>query len=200
MTKVITHQAQKLQQIISGREKPEWVKQFKSEWRSLLIHTINETYITNVEQWICSCPYYLTSRFGICKHLVQQKGLVSSKFFDRIKRNHQPLFLTERDYKLVKMVSFILHNNTEDNIIHSNIEDDFDENSNDLYNELITLITKTLNLLEEQKVTGNSRWIRNIKKNFTPISKMMEEIEQYKRKRTLPLTWKGHTNNTRFLE
>ncbi|CAG8797953.1 15089_t:CDS:2, partial [Gigaspora rosea] len=137
MTKVITHQARKLQQIISGREKPE---------------------------------------------------------------NHQPPFLTERDYNLVETVSVILHNNTEDNVIYSDIEDDSDENSNDLYNKLITLTTKTLNLFEKQKANGNSRWIRNIKKNFTPISKMIEEIEQYKRKRTLPLTWKGHTNNTRFLE
>ncbi|CAG8489830.1 1527_t:CDS:2, partial [Scutellospora calospora] len=48
-------------------------------------------------KWICGCPYYLTSRFGICKHLVQQKGAVTSDFFDRIKRNHQLPFLTEYD-------------------------------------------------------------------------------------------------------
>ncbi|CAG8838016.1 15279_t:CDS:1, partial [Racocetra persica] len=73
---------------------------------------------------------------------------------------------------------------------------DSDNNSNEIYDELITLMTKTLNLLEEQKTAGNSRWVKNIKKNFTPINKMIEDVEQYKRKRTLPLTWKGHNNNT----
>jgi hypothetical protein len=68
-----------------------------------------------------------------------------------------------------------------------------------LYNELIVSTTKVLNLLEEQKAAGNIRWIKNVKKNFIPITEMVEEIEKYKRKITMPLTWKGHTNNTRFL-
>ena len=57
-----------------------------------------------------------------------------------------------------------------------------------LYNELITSTTKVLNLLEEQKATGNTRWIKNVKKNFIPIIEMVEEVERYKRKRTMPLT------------
>ncbi|CAG8793302.1 43654_t:CDS:2, partial [Gigaspora margarita] len=150
-------------QIITGREKPEWVKQFKSEWRNLSTRTINEMYITDVDWWIC----------------------VSSEFFDRIKRNYQPPFLAEHGYDLVET---------------NNIEDDLNENSDELYDELMILTTKALNLLEEQKAVGNSQWVRNIKKNFGPISRMVEEIEQYKRKRTLPLTWKGQTNNTRFLQ
>jgi hypothetical protein len=36
-TKVIAHQQRKLQQIQSGREKPEWIKQLKSEWKRLSI-------------------------------------------------------------------------------------------------------------------------------------------------------------------
>ena len=68
-----------------------------------------------------------------------------------------------------------------------------------LYYELIVSTTKVLNLLEEQKAAGNIRWVKNVKKNFIPIIEMVEEVEKYKRKRTMPLTWKGHTNNTRYL-
>jgi hypothetical protein len=194
ISKVMTHQVRKLQQILTGREKPEWIKQFKSEWKMLSTRTINEAYVTNVDMWICGCLYYLTSRFGICKHLVQQKGSVTSEFFDHIKRNHQPPFLTECDQNPteVQLESIILHND----VIHS---DNQDENSNEIYDELISLTTKTLKLLEEQKAAGNTQWIKGIKKNFDPISKMIEEVEKYGRKRTLPLTWKGHTHNTRFL-
>ena len=76
-TKVIVHQQRKLQQIKSGRERPEWVKQLKSEWKKLLGHAINNTYITDINQWICGCPFYLTNRFCICKHLVMMLAVIN---------------------------------------------------------------------------------------------------------------------------
>ncbi len=33
-------------------------------------------------------------------------------------------------------------------------------------------------------------------KSFNGIIKLIKEVEQYQRKRTMPLIWKGHTNNT----
>ncbi|CAG8557874.1 6186_t:CDS:2 [Paraglomus brasilianum] len=44
---VIPHQQRKLQQILSGRENPEWIKQLKSEWRRLAAQPINNAYITD---------------------------------------------------------------------------------------------------------------------------------------------------------
>ena len=73
------------------------------------------------------------------------------------------------------------------------------ENCDAFYNELIVSTTKALDFLKEQKSAGNIRWVKSVKKNFIPIMEMVKEIEKYKRKRTMPLTWKGHTNNTRFL-
>ena len=29
---------------------------------------------------------------------------------------------------------------------------------------------------------------------------VVKEVEKYQRKRTIPLTWKGHTNNTCYLQ
>ncbi len=70
MTKVIVHQHRKLQQIQSGRERPEWIKQLKSEWKILSTRTINKIYVTDISQWICKCSFYLINRFCIYNHLV----------------------------------------------------------------------------------------------------------------------------------
>ncbi len=92
MKKVVIHQQRKLQQIQIGREKLEWIKDFKSEWKNLSKRHINNMYATNMSQWVCGCPYYLTSRFNICKHLVHLKGSIIPEFFNHVKRNSQPPF------------------------------------------------------------------------------------------------------------
>jgi hypothetical protein len=72
-------------------------------------------------------------------------------------------------------------------------------NSDTIYDELIETTTKALILLQEQKSTGNLQWVNSVRKNFEPIIKMVEETEKYRKRRTMPLTWKDHTNNTMFL-
>jgi hypothetical protein len=73
------------------------------------------------------------------------------------------------------------------------------EDYNNIYDKLIETTTKALELLQEQKTASNFHWIKGVEKNFAPITKMIEEVERYQRKRTMPYIWKGHTNNTRFL-
>jgi len=85
MKNVVIHQKRKFQQINLESEKPDWIKDFKSEWKSLSNRPIKNMYITDIENWICGCPYYLTNRFSLCKHLVQKKGIVTAEFFVNIK-------------------------------------------------------------------------------------------------------------------
>ncbi|CAG8602720.1 5326_t:CDS:2, partial [Gigaspora rosea] len=91
-------------------------------------------------------------------------GPVAGEFFDRIKRNHQPPFLTECDQDPDKV-----------------------------------LLELALRLLEEQKEANNVRWAKNVRKNFDLINKIIEEVEKYKKRKSLPLTWKDHTHITRYL-
>ena len=94
MEQVIPHQQRKFEQVfLVEREKAEWRKAFKREWKDLLKHTVNNTYPTNINSWICGCPSFLTSRFFICKHLIQQKGMMNSQFFDNVHCHHQYPFL-----------------------------------------------------------------------------------------------------------
>ena len=198
LTKVIPHQQRKLEQIQSGREKPEWIKKFKSEWKRLSTHQINNIYNTDVEKWVCGCPYYLTNRFNICKHLIHQKGPVKPEFFECLKRNNKPPFLIE----IAMQDSVQLHIDQPTPSRSPEILQDTEyllEDCNAIYDKLIETTTKALTLLQEQKLASNIHWVKGIEKNFGPITKMVEEVEKYRRKRTMPFTWKGHTNNTRFL-
>jgi hypothetical protein len=197
MKKVTIHQQRKLQQIQIGREKPEWIKKFKSEWKKLTKQHINHMYGTNVNLWICGCPYYLTSRFNICKHLVYLKGSVTPEFFDNVKRISQPPFLIENNPS-----AFI--ENKENNNLNDNYDGDSFTNDelidDDIFNNLIDTTRKALSIIEKQKLIGNIKWCKAVKKSFDPIAKLVNDVEKYQRKRSMPLTWKGHTNNTRYLQ
>ncbi|GBB84216.1 hypothetical protein RclHR1_10840001 [Rhizophagus clarus] len=52
--------------------------------------------------------------------------------------------------------------------------------------------------LYDQRNKGNLRWARSVEKNFKEIEKMLSEITLYKRRRTMPRTFKDHSNNTLF--
>ncbi|CAB4374030.1 unnamed protein product [Rhizophagus irregularis] len=178
-------------------KKPEWKKIFKSEWKRLAKHNVSND--LDPDKWICGCLYYLTSRFFIYKHLIQQKGEILPKFFDHIKRNNQYPFLENADNRsnstpntLLQLVPCVQNECT----IHEELtKDDFDT----FFDELISITKAATDLLEEHKLSQNIKWGKGIEKNFNSIRKMVQEVETYRRKRTIPLTWKGHTHNTRFL-
>ncbi|RHZ59378.1 hypothetical protein Glove_364g89 [Diversispora epigaea] len=95
MEKVIPHQKRKFEQVFLVKwEKADWRKPFKKEWKDLAKRPLNEDkYLINTLYWICSCPFFFTNRFFICKHLVQQKGIVDVPFFDQIHRCYEYPFL-----------------------------------------------------------------------------------------------------------
>ncbi len=50
----------------------------------------------------------------------------------------------------------------------------------------------------DQRDKRNLKWARNIEKNFKEIEKMLSEITLYKRRRTMPRTYKDYSNNMIF--
>ncbi|GBC08232.1 hypothetical protein RclHR1_00080009 [Rhizophagus clarus] len=152
---------------------------------------LNLTTYKDVDKWICGCTYYLTSRFNICKHLIHQKSPVETKFFENLKRNHEPPFLTNIESSIPTHFNQLTQQFNSQSL-ESN-------NSESLHDELIETTTKALMLLQEKKSAGNNQWVNGVKKNFEPIIKMAKEVETYQRRKTIPFTWKDHTNNTMFL-
>lgn len=171
--------------------------------------------MTDIDKWTCGCTYFLISQFNLYKHLVYKKGPIDDgNFFKGLKRNRQPPFLT--NLHVNQSISYDNDDNSAENVIQVvNDNDNSAENmmqivndndnsinkdsQNILYDELIESTIKALALLQEQKAANNLHWVNGVKKNFNQIIKMVEEVEQYRRRRTMPFTFKGHTHNTRFL-
>jgi hypothetical protein len=78
------------------RELPSWRKAFKRQWKKLakapINGVINPKYRPDSQKWVCTCPYFVTSRFLICKHLVQSIPPVPPTFFLEVKRNRTTPF------------------------------------------------------------------------------------------------------------
>lgn len=78
------------------RELPDWRKAFKRQWnRSLhakMSWPINPKYKPDTHRWVCTCPYFVTSRFLLCKHLVQSVKPVDPIFFLEVQRNRTTPF------------------------------------------------------------------------------------------------------------
>jgi len=198
MEQVISHQQRRFEQIFCvGREKAEWRKAFKREWKKLSKRTLNhDTYSTNINNWICGCPAFLTSRFLICKHLIQQKGVVDIQFFNQVHRHHKYPFLSTSSTSLIQIDVY------EQSIFQtSNLEIIEEENLQEveeLYERLIDVTERVLEVLKDQQSKKNSQWIKSVEKNFKAIETMMSEVTVYKRRRTMPRTFKDHSHNTLF--
>ncbi|KAL0563702.1 hypothetical protein V5O48_018363 [Marasmius crinis-equi] len=68
-----------------------WRKPFKREWQRCAVTPItlplNPKYRPNPSRWTCTCPYFVSSRFFLCKHLVQSVQEVEPVFFWEVERN-----------------------------------------------------------------------------------------------------------------
>ncbi|SAL99653.1 hypothetical protein, partial, partial [Absidia glauca] len=89
------------QKVVLRRDLLAWESEFVKEWNALHRRSIDvprHNYLTNYNQWVCNCPYFYSSRFLLCKHIVRLSGLgfiARHQFF--IKRNVQPPFVELRE-------------------------------------------------------------------------------------------------------
>ncbi|KAJ3991775.1 hypothetical protein F5050DRAFT_1864500 [Lentinula boryana] len=73
------------------RDLPTWRKAFKKEWKKCadtpITLPLNLKYRPDVNQWVCTCPHLVKSRFLLCKHLVQGVEPVPPVFFLQVKQS-----------------------------------------------------------------------------------------------------------------
>jgi hypothetical protein len=73
-----------------------WHKAFKQEWIKLkntpITAPLNLKYNPDPRKWVCTCPYFSTSRFLCCKHLIHAVHPVAPKFFIEVKCNRTTPF------------------------------------------------------------------------------------------------------------
>ena len=90
----------KLNQLLTNpsryRKLPSCRKGFKREWKKLkktpITMPTNNVYKPNVNKMVCTCPYLATSRFLLCKHIVQGVLPVPPKFFLEVKQQREAPF------------------------------------------------------------------------------------------------------------
>jgi hypothetical protein len=149
MEQVVPHNERKFDQIfVIKREKADWRKAFKKEWKELSTRSLNcNTYLTDTNNWICGCPAFLTSRFFICKHLVQQKGVVNALFFDEVHRHHQYPFV---DIISSQTINFGQLTSDSLQIIPTfeDVEDEDLQVGKEIYERLINTAEKILEILK----------------------------------------------------
>ena len=157
----------------------DWRKSFKSEWKKQPDENNFSKYCVSIENWVCGCPYYLTNRFMICKHLVNLKELVDFSLFKTLKRNNQYPFIiwdkthmceinTHTRRTLSKGNDTCMLNNG-----GSDIHSDHETNNTDIFENLIDIMQQTLNLLKEQKRSRNVLWAQGVERNFNQIKTMV---------------------------
>ena len=81
----------------------KWRKDFKAEWinamRTPITMPMNERYRLDVKHFVCTCPWFVVSRFLLCKHLVQQFNPVEPRFFLEVTRNRTSPFWSHPSLK-----------------------------------------------------------------------------------------------------
>jgi hypothetical protein len=85
------------------RELPSWRKCFKSTWRKLekkqITLPLNAAYKPDTKKWVCTCPSFATSRFLLCKHLVQAVHTVPPIFYLEARRQRTSPFWVHETLK-----------------------------------------------------------------------------------------------------
>ena len=76
---------------------PSWWQAFKKDWDKAMsadiMPNINERYQVDLDNWVCSCPAYVNSRYLLCKHLVAKKGKDFWPTFNETTRRHDYPFI-----------------------------------------------------------------------------------------------------------
>jgi len=93
----------KLAQFNRSRGLPTWWQNFKKDWTSLSLIDIRpgmeDRYHVDINNWICSCPAYLKSRYLICKHLVCKKNgrQFIPTYTETVRRHDYPFLIFENE-------------------------------------------------------------------------------------------------------
>ncbi|KAF0556085.1 MULE transposase domain protein [Gigaspora margarita] len=230
INEIIPAQKERLFQIVTGITEPWWWDDFKKAWnaagtkdQSKNINTdgpnkgkrkrsINEkttdlksSYFTDINQWVCSCPAFLKSRFLVCKHLVQQvfimpNGQRQRLIRDNFKRHTTPPFLVLKDYEVDKItpinssiVPFEIETNINcksHNII--NIDEDLEEEARSYVESNWALFEQAIKRIEAEKSANNWRQVRAIMES-SRLVQMEKKMQATERQRYQRATWTSAT-------
>jgi hypothetical protein len=214
------------------RELPSWRKSFKREWKKLantpIEMPINPKYRPDIQRWVCTCPYFVTSRFLVCKHLVQSVGPVPATFYLQVRRNRttpfwlHPILQPEGHHIAATSTSGdtpIVHDNTNPIIGRDESEDDDDDDGlidtepglaigdrktlRERFSEYIGTIREFCDGLEYQLQFEDHRMLETVEREGVSFMRLAQnclsrECRMNSSRGSSPTTWERETSRAMF--
>lgn len=226
MTKLIPNYYNKVEVLLNYngrlRNLPQWRKAFKRAWKhcakTVIRNPDEPRYTTDPQAWICSCRAFVTSRFLICKHIIQAVHPVSPRFFKEVKRRRTAPFWQHPDLRPIDNREPV--NIAETNPIHpadpTLFEDDEDDESEsgdgniddvdlqmgqsfdeDLDDQIASL-RYIADMLEYQRQFRDIRFLEAYKREAARLNRYGKICQQYEKRinstqTTQPRTWDPDT-------
>lgn len=194
-----------------------WRKDFKSEWKRLNDKLSNPVHVhqyhTDPVRWTCACPYFLSSRFLFCKHILSCYERISDpvNFFRSVQRRrnfpfwtHQHLVL-QPEYQLSEAKSADEAVNCDDgNDGNDGDEEDIDpisvmedqlvdleEDDDDIEDieRFASDMQSAMDIFREQLADGNDKFVRKFMAANASNRTLVQEVKTLQNQRTMPRTW-----------
>ena len=188
-----------------------WRKDFKKEWKKLNERQTEpvrlQQYHTDPVRWTCGCPYFLSSRFLSCKHILSCYEPVSDTvdFFRTIQRRRNFPFWTHQQLVLLPQY----RPSEAENKIDDSDEDKADEADNDAassiadQDQLVDLeedvkedfdgfaadVQSAIDMAREQRAKGNSKFVQKFITAYASIRTLVQEVKSLRNQRTMRRTW-----------
>jgi hypothetical protein len=184
------------------RDLCSWRKEFKKTWRKLetreITLPINDVYRPNATKWTFTCPYFVTSRFLLCKHLIHRVHRVPTTFFKEVKGHRSVPFWRHASLKVLDDEELneqcanlaAAEEDYDDDLPDDEEEEEFGDDVettggrtfNEELSDDIDLITEFLAGLEFQKQFRNQRFLNALRREgagfFRPLAKSCVEMDR----------------------
>jgi hypothetical protein len=190
-----------------------WRKDFKTEWKKLNERQTEpvrlQQHHTDPVRWTCGCPYFLSSRFLTCKHILSCYEPASDPvdFFKTIQRRrnfpfwtHQQLVLlpqyrpSEADTEPDKADDNSEYEDEEGEDADAGMIDqdqlvDLEEDAEEDFDGFVADVQSAVDMVREQRAKGNSKFVEKFIATHV-IRNQVQEVKLLRnQQRTMRRTW-----------
>ena len=185
-------------------------KDFKSEWKKLYERFTEpdriQHYHTDPVRWTCGCPYFLASRFLVCKHILSCYEPIPNPvdFFRSVQRHRSfPFWMHEKlvlqpQYRPLEAEATTDGDGGDDG---GDEEEDMDSAAVD-QDQLVDLeddvedvdgfasdMQLAMDIFREQRAAGNDRFVRKFMAANVSNQMLVQEVKTLQNQRTMRRTW-----------
>lgn len=191
-----------------------WRKDFKVEWdnltgRALMLDAGSPArHHTEAAKWTCGCPYFLMSRFLICKHIIACFAPILDRvnFFRNVTRHREPPFWRHGQLTLLLAYEARPHVDVNDpelaefrdetdnasdcDALHEDqlVELNTDESMVNL-DDFVSNMGALMKVFEEQRAIGNNAFLQRFITANKSNLQLLQEVVSIRARRTRPNTW-----------